>query len=78
MSDTGRQDISDKVGASIKPNSQKTVTEQATDKLKGLYDSVAAKIEPESQKSTGQKITDEVSGNSTHHSSTHHSSTHHS
>ncbi|KAJ7510067.1 heat shock protein 9/12-domain-containing protein [Mycena galericulata] len=64
MSDTGRQTLTDKAGAAIKPDSQKTTTEHVGDKFKGTGDSVASTFQPNSEKSTSQKAGDSVSGNS--------------
>ncbi|KAI0063518.1 hypothetical protein BV25DRAFT_1824060 [Artomyces pyxidatus] len=63
MSDQGRQSFTDKAGAALKPDSQKTTTEHIGDKLKGTGDSVASTFQPESQKSTGQQAGDTLSGN---------------
>ncbi|KIY72109.1 hypothetical protein CYLTODRAFT_344835 [Cylindrobasidium torrendii FP15055 ss-10] len=66
MSDTGRQSFTDKASSAIKPDSQKTTTEQLGDKLKGTGDSVASTLQPQSEKTTSQKAGDAVSGNSNH------------
>ncbi|KAL7424510.1 hypothetical protein Q5752_000194 [Cryptotrichosporon argae] len=63
MSDTGRQSLTDKAGAAIKPDSQKSYLEQGTDMLKGKADSAASTGQPESQKSWTQQAGDAVSGN---------------
>ncbi|KAJ7120505.1 heat shock protein 9/12-domain-containing protein [Mycena crocata] len=64
MSDTGRQSMTDKAGAAIKPDSQKSTTEHFGDKAKGTGDSVASTLQPNSEKSTGQKAGDTFSSNS--------------
>ncbi|KAG5635864.1 hypothetical protein H0H81_009847 [Sphagnurus paluster] len=64
MSDTGRQSFTDKAGSALKPDSQKSTTEQAGDYLKGKGDSVASTLQPQSDKSTGQRAGDSLSGNS--------------
>ncbi|OCF30902.1 hypothetical protein I317_01598 [Kwoniella heveanensis CBS 569] len=64
MSDTGRQSLTDKAGAALKPDSEKSYLEQGTDALKGKADSAASSGQPESQKSYTQQIGDAVSGNS--------------
>ncbi|RPD54751.1 hypothetical protein L226DRAFT_570952 [Lentinus tigrinus ALCF2SS1-7] len=64
MTDAGRQSVSSKMGASMKPDSQKSYTEQMTDTVKGVYDSIASSAQPESEKSYTQKATDAMSGNS--------------
>ncbi|KAI0730364.1 heat shock protein 9/12-domain-containing protein [Fomitopsis betulina] len=64
MSDNARQSFTDKMGAAIKPDSEKTTTEHLGDKFKGKSDSAASTLEPESQKSYSQKIGDSLSGNS--------------
>ncbi|KAJ7709706.1 heat shock protein 9/12-domain-containing protein [Mycena rosella] len=66
MADTGRQSLTDKAGAAIKPDSQKTTTEQAGDSIKGTADSVASTFQPNSDKSATQKAGDSVSSNSNH------------
>ncbi|KAI0266695.1 heat shock protein 9/12-domain-containing protein [Gloeopeniophorella convolvens] len=63
MSDQGRQSFTDKAGAALKPDSQKTTTEHVGDKVKGTGDSLASTFQPESQKSTGQQVGDSISGN---------------
>ncbi|KAG2074625.1 hypothetical protein BDR04DRAFT_1048363 [Suillus decipiens] len=64
MADTGRQSMTDKAAASMKPDSQKSMAEQAGDKVKGMSDSIASSIQPQSEKSTTQKAGDTLSGNS--------------
>ncbi|KAJ7724454.1 heat shock protein 9/12-domain-containing protein [Mycena maculata] len=64
MADTGRQSLTDKAGAAIKPDSQKTTTEHVGDSLKGTVDSVASTFQPTSEKSTTQKAGDTLSSNS--------------
>ncbi|KAJ7844511.1 heat shock protein 9/12-domain-containing protein [Mycena olivaceomarginata] len=66
MSDTGRQSFTDKAGAALKPDSQKSTTEQLGDHLKGTGDSVASTFQPQSDKSAGQKVGDTFSSNSNH------------
>ncbi|KAG8849337.1 hypothetical protein FRB96_000873 [Tulasnella sp. 330] len=62
MSDTGRQSITDKIGAAVKPDSEKSTTEHLGDTVKGKADNVGSAAEPESEKSTMQKITDTLTG----------------
>jgi len=64
MTDFGRQSAGDKAQSNLKPDSQKSMTEQVGDKAKGMGDSAASTAQPEGQKSYGQKATDTVSGNS--------------
>ncbi|KAF7793876.1 hypothetical protein EIP86_004998 [Pleurotus ostreatoroseus] len=64
MSDTGRQSLTDKAGAALKPDSEKSTTEHIGDKFKGNADSAASSMEPSSQKSYTQKIGDAFSSNS--------------
>ncbi|KAG8679072.1 hypothetical protein FRC08_017243 [Ceratobasidium sp. 394] len=64
MSEAGRQSFTDKAGAAVKPDSQKSTTEQAGDHLKGTADSVASTLQPNQSKSDSQKVGDAVSGNS--------------
>ncbi|KAF7338136.1 hypothetical protein MVEN_02038400 [Mycena venus] len=64
MSDTGRQSFTDKAGAAMKPDSQKSTTEQLGDHVKGTGDSIASTFQPQSDKSTSQKAGDTFSSNS--------------
>jgi len=64
MSDNFRESFTDKAGAAIKPDSEKSTTEHFGDKLKGNADSAASTAQPSSQKSYTQKVGDAVSGNS--------------
>ncbi|EMD37841.1 hypothetical protein CERSUDRAFT_154765 [Gelatoporia subvermispora B] len=64
MSDAGRQSFTDKAGAAIKPDSEKSTTEHMGDKLKGGMDSMMSSVQPNSQKSTSQQAGDTISGNS--------------
>merc|ERR1711874_949079 len=64
MSDALRQDTSDKVKSTMKPDSEKSTLEKGSESVKGTADSVAGKAQPDSEKSTGQSITDSVSGGS--------------
>ena len=41
MSDTGRKDLSDKVGETAKPDSQKSTLEQGKEQVTGATDKVA-------------------------------------
>ncbi|RXK36560.1 hypothetical protein M231_06170 [Tremella mesenterica] len=63
MSDTGRQSATDKAGAALKPDSEKSYLEQAGDAIKGKADSAASTAQPQSQKSYGQGAIDAISGN---------------
>ncbi|KAK4684720.1 hypothetical protein P7C73_g5451, partial [Tremellales sp. Uapishka_1] len=64
MSDVGRESLTDKASAAVKPDSEKSYVEQATDYVKGTLDSVASAVQPQQEKSTTQKIGDAVSGDS--------------
>jgi len=66
MSDTGRQSFTDKAGAALKPDSQKSSTEQAGDYVKGTADSAARAVQPNSDKSGGQKAGDSLSSSNSH------------
>ncbi|KAF7301322.1 hypothetical protein MIND_00697300 [Mycena indigotica] len=66
MSDTGRQSFTDKAGAALKPDSQKTTTEQLGDTVKGTADSLASTLQPNSEKSTSQQAGDALSSNQNH------------
>ncbi|KAI5369649.1 Putative Heat shock protein 9/12 [Septoria linicola] len=61
MSDSLRQDTTDKVASAVKPDSQKSTTESLGDKAKGTGDSVAGKAQPEGEKSTFQQASDGAS-----------------
>ncbi|KAG8906922.1 hypothetical protein FRB99_005696 [Tulasnella sp. 403] len=60
MSDTGRQSFTDKAGAALKPDSQKSTTEYVGDKFKGNADSAAGTVQ--GSKSTTQKAGDTATG----------------
>ncbi|AAW43169.1 hypothetical protein CNBD0760 [Cryptococcus deneoformans B-3501A] len=62
MSDTGRQSLTDKATSSIKPDSEKSYVEQASDFVSGKLDSAASALQPQQEKSTTQKVGDAVSG----------------
>ncbi|EIN11690.1 hypothetical protein PUNSTDRAFT_62830 [Punctularia strigosozonata HHB-11173 SS5] len=64
MSQGGRQSFTDKAGAALKPDSQKSNTEHAGDWTKGKMDSAASTVQPQSEKSGTQKMGDTFSGNS--------------
>ncbi|TFK54469.1 hypothetical protein OE88DRAFT_1655144 [Heliocybe sulcata] len=64
MSDTGRQSLGDKAEAALKPDSQKSFTEHAGDKITGKADSAASTAQPQSEKSYTQRAGDTLSGNS--------------
>ncbi|KAL0960695.1 hypothetical protein HGRIS_005720 [Hohenbuehelia grisea] len=64
MSDHGRQSITDKISAAVKPDSSKTTTEHFGDMIKGKSDNAAATMEPRSEKSYTQKIADKLTGHS--------------
>ncbi|KAJ7905700.1 heat shock protein 9/12-domain-containing protein [Mycena olivaceomarginata] len=64
MSDNARESFTDKAGAALKPDSQKSTTEQVGDHVKGTGDSIASTLQPQSEKSTSQKAGDTLSGNS--------------
>ncbi|KAG8849336.1 hypothetical protein FRB96_000872 [Tulasnella sp. 330] len=63
MSDTGRESITNKVGAAVKPDSEKSTTEHLGDTVKGKADNVAGSAQPESEKSYVQQASDALSGN---------------
>ncbi|GHJ84765.1 hypothetical protein NliqN6_1167 [Naganishia liquefaciens] len=65
MSDVGRQSLGDKAASAMKPESEKSYVEQASDAVKGAMDSVASAVQPQESKSTSQKIGDAVSGDNT-------------
>ncbi|KZO95588.1 heat shock protein 9/12 [Calocera viscosa TUFC12733] len=62
MSDTGREPISDKVSAAVKPDSEKSTTEHFGDMLSGKADNAAGSAEGDKNKSTLQSVSDKVFG----------------
>ncbi|KAJ3929153.1 MAG: heat shock protein 9/12-domain-containing protein [Lentinula lateritia] len=64
MSDTGRQNLTDKASDALKPDSEKSTLESLGDSVKSTGDSLASTLQPESQKSTTQQAADAVSTNS--------------
>ena len=62
MSDAGRQSFTDKVGAAVKPDSEKTTTEHFGDKFHGKMDNAKGTMEPQGEKSYTQKAADTVTG----------------
>ncbi|KAL0960696.1 hypothetical protein HGRIS_005721 [Hohenbuehelia grisea] len=62
MSDTGRQSLTDKVTAAVKPDSEKSTTEHLGDKVKGKSDNVGSSAQPDSEKSYTQQIGDKLTG----------------
>ncbi|KAJ3877276.1 heat shock protein 9/12-domain-containing protein [Lentinula edodes] len=64
MSDTGRQNFTDKASNALKPESEKSTLESLGDSAKSTGDSLASTFQPESQKSTTQKAGDAFSSNS--------------
>ncbi|KAI0930168.1 hypothetical protein AcW1_008923 [Taiwanofungus camphoratus] len=64
MSDAGRQSFTDKAGAALKPDSEKSTTEHFGDKMKGTGDSIASSLQPNSEKSGTQQAGDAFSSNS--------------
>ncbi|KAJ3895703.1 heat shock protein 9/12-domain-containing protein [Lentinula edodes] len=64
MSDTGRQNLTDKAADAFKPESEKSAFESFGDTVKSTGDSLASTVQPESQKSTTQKAGDALSSNS--------------
>ena len=47
MSDSGRWDFGDRAEAKLKPDSEKSTWEHASDKFKGTADNAAASAQPE-------------------------------
>ncbi|KZV86580.1 hypothetical protein EXIGLDRAFT_680817 [Exidia glandulosa HHB12029] len=62
MTDHGRQSFTDKVSASVKPDSQKTTGEHMGDKFHGKMDNAAGSLQPQGEKSYTQKASDTVTG----------------
>jgi len=65
MADTGRQSFTDKAGAALKPDFEKSTTEHVGDKFKGTTDNAASAFQPNSEKSTTQQMGDSASSNTT-------------
>lgn len=61
MSDTGRKSMGDKVGETVKPDSQKSYAEQMKQSATGTYDKVARDMQPDESKSGTQKTADRMS-----------------
>ncbi|GAW01228.1 heat shock protein 9/12-domain-containing protein [Lentinula edodes] len=64
MSDTGRQNFTDKASNALSPESEKSAFESLGDSAKTTGDSLASTFQPESQKSTTPKAADTFSSNS--------------
>ncbi|EJD35291.1 hypothetical protein AURDEDRAFT_75423 [Auricularia subglabra TFB-10046 SS5] len=62
MSDAGRQSLTDKATAALKPDSEKTTTEHLGDKISGKADNAAGTLQPQGEKSYTQKVGDTFSG----------------
>jgi len=62
MSDAGREPLSDKVSAAVKPDSEKSTVEHFGDAISGKADNAAGKAEGDSNKSTLQSVSDKVFG----------------
>jgi hypothetical protein len=62
MADAGRKDFSQQVKESVKPDSQKTYTEQAGEQLSSGMDRAKGATMPESQKSSHQSAFDSMRG----------------
>lgn len=62
MSDPGRKNVSDKISESLKPESEKTLNEQVSERVTDAFDKMAASAQPDSEKSVSQKAIDVFSG----------------
>ncbi|ODN73697.1 hypothetical protein L202_07242 [Cryptococcus amylolentus CBS 6039] len=62
MSDAGRQSLTDKATSAVKPDSEKSYVEQASDFVSGKLDAVASAVQPQEEKTTTQKVGDAISG----------------
>ncbi|ODO00411.1 hypothetical protein I350_07051 [Cryptococcus amylolentus CBS 6273] len=62
MSDAGRQSLTDKATSAVKPDSEKSYVEQASDFVSGKLDAVASAVQPQEEKNTTQKVGDAISG----------------
>ncbi|KAF2764847.1 chaperone/heat shock protein [Teratosphaeria nubilosa] len=61
MTDSGRKDVSDKVGDKITPDTQKSTIDKAGDTVSGIGDKAQRDLIPDSQKSTTQSTMDKAS-----------------
>ncbi|ODN86837.1 hypothetical protein L198_07200 [Cryptococcus wingfieldii CBS 7118] len=62
MSDAGRQSLTDKATSAVKPDSEKSYVEQASDFVSGKLDAAASAVQPQEEKTTTQKVGDAISG----------------
>ncbi|KAG2176732.1 hypothetical protein INT44_007396 [Umbelopsis vinacea] len=62
MADAGRKDFSQQAKESLKPDSQKTYTEQAGEQLSSGVDRVQGAVLPNSEKSAHQSAFDSARG----------------
>ncbi|GME97706.1 hypothetical protein B5S28_g730 [[Candida] boidinii] len=60
MSDLGRKSFTDKASEAIKPDSQKSTFEKASESVSDTFDKAASSITPENQKSAGQSVSDSL------------------
>lgn len=60
ISRPARRDFLDQTRSTMKPDSQKTYTESASDNVKSMSDNVASKMQPEDDKSMPQQAHDSM------------------
>ncbi|CCD26106.2 lipid-binding protein HSP12 NDAI_0G03290 [Naumovozyma dairenensis CBS 421] len=58
MSDPGRKDFSQKIGETVKPDSEKSTWEKGKETVTDTTDKLAGKLQPEENKGLGQGIND--------------------
>jgi hypothetical protein len=63
MSDPGRKKFSDKISEAVKPDSQKSNWEKASEDVSNKYDEAAGRMQAEEDKGIFQKIGDSLTGN---------------
>merc|ERR1711981_179600 len=61
MSDNARKPLTDRVGETITPDSQKSYADKAKETTTGTADNIAGMVRPGDNKSTSQKLSDEAS-----------------
>ncbi|QIW99952.1 hypothetical protein AMS68_005470 [Peltaster fructicola] len=61
MTDSGRKNLSDKIGDAVQPDSSKSTLDRMGDNLTGAGDKIARDAVPDSQKSTTQSVSDKFS-----------------
>ncbi|KAK4556315.1 hypothetical protein LTR86_006459 [Recurvomyces mirabilis] len=70
MTDSGRKDMSSKIGDKMTPDSQKSTIDKVGDSITGGADKAGRDLVPDSQKSTTQSMSDKASREKDSHKST--------